>query len=73
VELSNVWETGFGLEEGTHQSLDLGLGHILESGRFDGLPGGVHGVDLLSDVSDSGSVRNFLSSAFVDSEGAEGQ
>jgi hypothetical protein len=68
VEFRNVWKAGLGFEVGTHQVLNLSLGHLLESGWFNSSPGSVHGVDLLSDVGDSVGVRALLGSALVNSK-----
>ena len=73
VELADVFESWSGFEEGTHQSLDLVLVHVLESAWINSCPRSIHGVDLLGDVSDSGSVGNFLGGALVDGEGGESQ
>lgn len=73
VEVGNIWEAWGSFEEGTHQTLNLSLGHLVESGWLDGSPGSVHGVDLSSDVSDSVGVRVVSCSAPESKEGSESQ
>jgi hypothetical protein len=73
VEFGNVWKTWGFFEEGTHQVFNFGFGHLVESAWFDSSPGSVHGVNLLSNVSDSVGVSVFLSSALVNSKGSDCQ